>query len=191
MNTPSDSAAEAKPVNPSKPILRTGETICLVALMILEVLACAAWFQSHFFKYDHSWSDPGMGVCGRTISADGRFLWQRCAIKSTEAIGEAAPGPGAEPDSGIVVGSNEGGAREVIHCGSRPVSFLYPSASQWLGFSVSARSEGDGKSILSYEWKERTVTYPFLAVALLIILLLGLLDVGIRGLRGRFRAKPA
>jgi len=135
-----------------------------VTLVLLAVFLISAWYQSRISPYFRTWANPSIRAGSRTISADGRFLWQRCDVTKLRG-----PDGASKLSSNVVVGSNPNGARTPIQCGDVEVSFSQPPPDRWFGFESSSTA------------------YPAMMLILLAVLVLCLVEAVAKALIRRSR----
>ena len=70
----------------------------------------------------------------------------------------------------------------IIYCAPCSVPFTYPTPSTMSGAFSHYTSDMNPTSMVlwKFEWRERTITYPFSMVLIAVLMLLGLAGVGIR-----------
>ena len=181
-----ESGAQVTACNSHRSSLSKGDRILVLVLLIVELIMFGFWFQSSFFKYESSWSNPDKGECGRKLSANGRFLYQTCTVETTEAIlPKQVDGKNSYDE--IIVGSDPGGAHTIFQLGELPISFAYPAGGLSFNSSSAIRSKDSlNKKEIVYQWSEWNVSYLFLMAFFLIIT--GL-ELACRRITRRFRAR--
>jgi hypothetical protein len=181
MNAISSAIVEAAPSKPAKSLITKIDIGLYVALILLEVVAALAWYRSFSSPYNRSWADPTSRACGRTISAEGRFLWQRGEIQNLKSSSATQTAP-----LKVVAGSNSNGERASISCGPAEIIFTMPESGRFFGYEKAMSSFSDGAIDYTFEWKERTFKYSFLVKALGVIFVLSLLEPAFRLIARRF-----
>jgi hypothetical protein len=185
MNPSADTVGATTQPQSEKPFITKSERFFLYTLLLIEALAATAWFQSHFFPYENIWYDPKSNGGGLTRSARGQFMTQRCSITRVNLPGGPPPGSAAQSQDEILIGSSQHGPRTPIRYGDLTLTFVDPQL-QGFGFNTGQKGGPVGSAQMTFAWNEDFISYPFLMVAVLIFLLIGLCDIPIRWFRKRF-----
>jgi hypothetical protein len=166
-----------------KSMLRKLEIGLLALLLVLAITIGIVWLHSSFIGHEQTWSDPSNQTCYRIASADGRFLYQWCDLKSSRPQDDPTLRWERRVPADFFVGTNPDGERTVVLCGPIAVPFTFPAAGLFVGLSTKTEDAADPTTSTrwSHAWREYTVSYWFI----LILLLLAPVIEGIRHLKLR------
>lgn len=175
MNETSNVMTEKPAAPTAKPLVTKFDIAVYITLVLLEAIVAFAWFHSRISPIRKTWNDAAAGAASRLISANGRLLWQRCDVTDLQL-----PSPEKKLPFNVVVGSNPNGDRTLIQCGEVEVSFAYPAEDRWIGLESSQSAFSNGSLKYRIEWSEKTISYPAMMVAVLIVLILCVIEPVVR-----------
>jgi hypothetical protein len=146
------------------------EKVLLGSLLLLAAAIVAVWIHSSLAGYEQTWVDPADESCGRIATAHGRFLYQKCDLKSLRDPGDPTLLQPLRMPAKFVVGTNPDGERTIVASGQFSIPFAFPAPGSFIGLTTKLEDISDPATSTRWadRWQEYTIAYWFLLLLVLL-----------------------